>query len=224
MPDARIERADMDSTAQKKKWHETVSAFSNKEIDILIGTQTITKGYHFPGVTLVGIIWADLHLNVPLFNAQETTLQQLIQVAGRAGRQSHSSLVIVQTLQEHSIFSFIDERTYLTFYQHEIAQRKELGYPPHKRLMSIEVKYYHEETVERDAYLVASQLRTEVALLKKEIQILGPAKPIVHKIKKTYTRIIYIKGHSLNECIQLLQKISHKKYRSSLFVVPNPLN
>ncbi len=74
-----------------------MNAFEAGEIDILVGTQTITKGYHFPKVTLVGILWADINLSIPMYNAAEVTLQQLIQVAGRAGRQSSDSRVIVQT-------------------------------------------------------------------------------------------------------------------------------
>jgi len=85
---AKIARADLDTTTQKKQWQQIMIDFGNGDINILVGTQTITKGYHFPHVTLVGIIWADLNLHFPIFNAAETTLQQIIQVAGRAGRQS----------------------------------------------------------------------------------------------------------------------------------------
>jgi len=86
-PHATIARADMDTTTKKKQWQETIDQMYSGKIDILIGTQTITKGYDFRRVTLVGVLWADLNLNFPIFNAAETTLQQLIQVAGRAGRQ-----------------------------------------------------------------------------------------------------------------------------------------
>ncbi len=85
-PSARIARADLDVTVNKKNWQATLQNFQDGELDILVGTQTITKGYHFPRVTLVGIVWADLNLHFPSYHASETTLQQLIQVAGRAGR------------------------------------------------------------------------------------------------------------------------------------------
>ena len=85
-PYARIGRADLDTTTKKKLWQETMEDFEAGCIDILVGTQTISKGFHFPRVTLVGVLWADLNLHFPVFNATETTLQQLIQVAGRAGR------------------------------------------------------------------------------------------------------------------------------------------
>ena len=124
LPEARIARADLDTTVNKKKWNETITAFEAGEIDILVGTQTITKGYHFPKVTLVGIHWADINLSIPMYNAAEVTLQQLIQVAGRAGRQSQESRVIVQTLINHPIFKHLNEKEYTNFYTHEIKKRK----------------------------------------------------------------------------------------------------
>ena len=132
-PQAIIARADMDTTTKKKTWQETVQRFENNEIDILVGTQSITKGFHFPNVTLVGIIWADLNLNFPLFNASETTLQQLIQVAGRAGRQRKESTVIVQTMAEHHIFNYLNETDYLKFFTDEVKKRSTIGYPPCQR-------------------------------------------------------------------------------------------
>ena len=90
-PHARIGRADMDVSSKKTLWQQTMTDFENGAIDILVGTQTITKGFHFPNVTLVGILWADLNLHFPVYNAAETSLQQLIQVAGRAGRAREGS-------------------------------------------------------------------------------------------------------------------------------------
>jgi len=136
-PQAIIGRADLDTTTKKNEWRKTVLDFEQGHIDILVGTQTITKGYHFPNVTLVGILWADLNLNFPVFNASETTLQQLIQVAGRAGRQRTESTVIVQAMGEHPVFNYLNERDYLRFYENEILLREELGYPPIDRLVEI---------------------------------------------------------------------------------------
>jgi len=223
-PDARIARADMDTTLKKKSWQETVKQFSDGELDMLVGTQTITKGYHFPGVTLVGIVWADLNMHMPMYNAQESTLQQLIQVAGRAGRQSASSLVVVQTMSKHSLFQYLDECNYLQFYAKEIAQRNALGYPPCKRLVSIELKHTYENTVERESYLLVQQLRTIANRHSIQVQILGPAKPVVHKVKNTYTRTLYLKSKRMDECIALFGSINKKKYHSSVFFTPNPLN
>ncbi len=112
-PQARIARADMDVTLKKKVFQQTLDDFHAGANDILVGTQTITKGFHFPHVTLVGILWADLNLSFPIFNAAETTLQQLIQVAGRAGRQRPESKVIVQSMIDHPIFGYLNEIDYI---------------------------------------------------------------------------------------------------------------
>src|SRR5690606_24005183 len=143
-PQARIGRADLDTTVNKKKWTQTLADFEAGALDILVGTQTITKGYHFPRVTLVGILWADSNVNIPMYNAAEVTLQQLIQVAGRAGRQSKDSRVIVQTLIDHPLFSYLNEQNYRDFYEYEIEKRALVGYPPCTRLAEIELKHTDE--------------------------------------------------------------------------------
>src|SRR5205085_8096788 len=139
-----------------------------------VGTQTITKGYHFPNVTLIGILWADLNLNFPIYNASETTLQQLIQVAGRAGRQNPESNVIIQTMLDHTIFKYINEIDYLKFYKHEIESRQDSNYPPHTRFVEIELKNSNEEIVATESITLASELNK---LKKEDTIVLGPAKP-----------------------------------------------
>jgi primosomal protein N' (replication factor Y) len=221
-PDARIGRADLDVTSKKKVWQETITAFEQQKLDILVGTQTITKGFHFPQVSLVGIIWADLNLHFPVYNAAETTLQQLIQVAGRAGRQKLESTIIVQTMIEHPIFNFINEVDYLDFYAHELGARKDLGYPPYARLIEIELKHVRESVVERDAHMLVERLMTAQETAGCKIQILGPAKPPVYKIKHTYARKIYLKGTSINDLISLFQATQPYTLTSSVFFTPNP--
>ncbi|MDZ4152700.1 MAG: primosomal protein N', partial [Methylicorpusculum sp.] len=157
-PTARIGRADLDVTSKKNIWQQTVTAFELGTLDILVGTQTITKGFHFPNVSLVGIIWADLNLHFPVYNSAETTLQQIIQVAGRAGRQKPDSTIIVQSMIEHPIFRFMHEIDYLNFYTHELHNREELSYPPYGRLIEIELKHVHEQMVEQDANNLAEKL------------------------------------------------------------------
>lgn len=223
-PAARIARADLDSSAKKQTWKQTVQDFENQQLDMLVGTQTITKGYHFPQVTLVGIIWADLSMHMPFFNAQETTLQQLIQVAGRAGRQTQHSLVVVQTMSHHQLFNYLDERTYLAFYEREIQERELLGYPPCKRLIAIELKHGQEKRVEQEAYAIAQQLRQYATINNLDMQILGPSKPMIHKIKKIHLRVIYLKSSELRDCIAAFNQARKRKYYSSIFFTPNPIN
>ncbi len=221
-PDARLERADLDTSTNKKMLQQIISDFHDQKIDILVGTQTITKGYHFPHVTLVGILWADLNLSFPIFNAAETSLQQLIQVAGRAGRQSDESEVIVQAMSDHTIFKFVNELDYLKFYRQELENRQMLGYPPSKRLVEIELKHTNEATVEQDARKFAATLQTDQQINSLPITILGPAKPPVHKIKNLFSRKIYIKSAQIGDIIQAYRKIDQKNYISSIFFTPNP--
>ncbi|MCX5925594.1 MAG: primosomal protein N' [Candidatus Dependentiae bacterium] len=222
-PSARIARADMDTTTKKKEWQQTMRAFMDGEIDILVGTQTITKGYDFPNVTLVGILWADLNLHFPLFNAAETTLQQLVQVAGRAGRQRAHSEVIVQTMTDHPIFDYLNEIDYLSFYHNELDKREMLGYPPTKRLVEIELKSPNEVAIEQESHDLVSALCAMQSKNATDIQILGPAKPPVYKIKDIYMRKIYIKGEHMHEIIALFKAVDTRRYSSTIYFVPNPV-
>jgi primosomal protein N' (replication factor Y) len=224
LPQARIARADLDTTINKKKWIETMKAFEAGEIDILVGTQTITKGYHFPKVTLVGILWADINLSIPMYNAAEVTLQQLIQVAGRAGRQSSESQVIVQTLIDHPIFSYLNEQDYKDYYTHEIEKRKEVIYPPCTRFAEIECKHHNESIVEQEAKRIVQLLNASIREHKIRLVILGPSTPPISKIKKIFSRKIYIKGDSMDTIIRIYRTIKSASFKSSLFFTPNPLS
>ena len=222
-PRARIARADMDATVNKKVWQQTMLDFQQGNIDILVGTQTITKGYHFPRVTLVGVIWADLAIHFPMYNASETALQQLIQVAGRAGRQSEKSLVIVQTMVEHSIFDYMHEVDYLSYYTQELELRTALHYPPLVRLVEIELKHSDEVVLEQEAALFVRVIRKMIQDNELEVIVLGPAKPPVHKIKNWHSRKLYLKSAQMQELQLLFQAVDKSNYQSSIFFTPNPL-
>lgn len=221
-PFARIARADLDTTTQKKVWQKIMHDFQHGMLDILVGTQTITKGFHFPNVTLVGILWADLNLNFPMYNAAETTLQQLIQVAGRAGRARLDSQVIVQSMVDHPIFQFLNEQDYLRFYTYEIESRQLMGYPPFARFVEIELKHTDERTIEAEAMKIMEHLFTVRTKNNLSMQILGPAKPPVFKVKNIESRKIYIKGESIQQIIRLYQTINHNNYTSHIYFTPNP--
>ncbi|MCL5436503.1 MAG: primosomal protein N' [Candidatus Dependentiae bacterium] len=218
-PHARIARADLDTTVNKKKWHETVDRFTEHRLDILVGTQTITKGYHFPRVTLVGILWADVNLSIPFYNAAEATLQQLLQVAGRAGRQSAESLVIVQTLVDHQLFRFLDERIYPEFIAYELAYRQQLSYPPCSRFAEFELRHEDERMVDVDARTCAEAIRAYDA----SFTVLGPSKPPVHRVKNVFMRKIYVKSPSYELVRGAYEKVKNMERNSSLFFTINPL-
>lgn len=218
-PAARIARADLDVTSKKKVWQQTMADFASGAIDIMVGTQTITKGYHFPNVTLVGILWADINVHFPMFNAAETTLQQLIQVAGRSGRTGKPSEVIVQTMADHPMYQFLNERDYPTFCKTELAQRQVLHYPPCGRFVELELVHQDESVVERDAHVCAQVLRTH-----EQVAVLGPAKPMIAKIKNTHRRRIYLKAQTYELLVSAYKALPLKKLDSHVYFTPNPLS
>lgn len=222
-PTARIARADLDSTSKKTSWRQTVEAFERGTIDILIGTQTVTKGYHFPGVTLVGVLWADLSLHFPSYNASETTLQQLIQVAGRAGRQREQSLVIVQILNDSSIFNYLDERSYLAFSKEELSVRQLLGYPPAMRLATIELRHEDVQELDVDAQKLFDAIQDYCEKNKLEIIIRGPSIPIVYKIRNYEMRHIMLKSVKFSALKKVISALNHDDYRVELFIAMNQL-
>lgn len=221
-PQARIGRADLDVSSKKNLWKQTLTQFERGEIDILVGTQTITKGYHFPNVTLVGILWADLNLHFPIYNATETTLQQLIQVAGRAGRATQNSLVIVQAMINHPSFAYLNEVDYPTFYDYEIALRQETLYPPCIRLIELELKHTNDDIIDAEAAAIISLLQEHCLSNKLPIMVLGPAKPAVFKIKNVVSRKIYLKGADINQLIALFRVIDQQQLQSRIYFTPNP--
>ncbi len=222
-PAARIARADLDSTKQKNIWQRTVQDFQERKLDLLVGTQTITKGYHFPGVTLVGILWADLNLHLPLYNAAETTLQQIIQVAGRAGRQSSSSTVIVQTTIDHPIFNYLNEVDYLRFYQTEIQNRAKTNYPPIIRMAELELVNQDESQLELDCHAIFEILLQQQSDIAPDTLILGPVTPIVSKLNNWHIRQIYLKSPRFNQIVDLFQLIRQTSWQSQIHFIPNPL-
>ena len=224
-PDARIERADLDSTVKKKSWALVVEDMYDGNIDILVGTQSITKGYHFPGVTLVGILWADLNFHFPVYNALEVALQQLIQVAGRAGRQTPDSLVVVQSFDNHQVFNFVDETKYLEFYQQEIQKRVDAQYPPYKHVAEIEFKHEDVQQVELDAKEFVLALRGLIEKKKLDVTILGPVPAMIYKVKSVYSQKLFLKSFSRNNVIQLFAELKHdkKRMKSQAFFTMDPV-
>ena len=193
LPQARIARVDADISKRKKLWNQTIEQFGVGAIDILVGTQIITKGFHFPQVTLVGVVWADSSVHFPVYNAHEVALQQIIQVAGRAGRSRNDGRVIVQSFDNHPLFSFIDELKYPDFCVQELAARQEFGYPPFGRLVTIEVAGELEERVVADAQILKERIAQVVA---NGIQILGPARPMREKVQGVFYRHLLCKAVS----------------------------
>lgn len=217
-PAARIARADLDVTSRQSLWAQTLASFKEGTTDILVGTQTITKGYHFPRVTLVGVLWADASVHFPRFDAAEISLAQLIQVAGRAGRATQESLVIIQVLHEHPIFAHISEQHYEKFAEEELEMRKLAHYPPFCRLAQLEVVSTDEQQVERESTLLAELMTAFLDKHGMQATVLGPSRPVVHKVQKQHRRHIFIKASSYNLFGQVLTSIDISLLQSSLQV------
>ncbi|HAU30566.1 TPA: primosomal protein N' [Candidatus Dependentiae bacterium] len=218
-PTARIIRADLDTTKNKKVWAKTVESIVQGETDIIVGTQTITKGYHFPKVTLVGIIWADISLSIPKYNACEATLHQLIQVAGRAGRNTLESLAIVQYCSNHPIFSYLNEDRYQDFVQYELEYREKLGYPPYQKLLEFELQHTDETVVEKESGQLKKLLQAEFS----NATILGPAKPPIHKRQNVHLRNLYAKCSSHNQVNEIITRAHMHNRDSKLHITLQPL-
>ena len=191
-PEAAVARMDRDKVTGKHGHYDILRKFEQKEIDLLIGTQMVTKGHDFPNVTLVGVIAAETSLNLPDFRASERTFQILTQVAGRTGRGELRGEVIVQTYTP-SHYAIVAAQThgYATFYEQEIAYRKTLNYPPFSRVVNLVVQGHNEELTCEVAGQLARYLR---ASKHKALVVLGPSPAAMMKLRNRYRYQILLKS------------------------------
>jgi len=194
VPAARILRLDRDTVTKKGSYENIIRAFISGSADILIGTQMVTKGLDIGSVTLVGVVAADIGLNLPDFRAAEHTFQLITQVAGRAGRHKLAGEVIIQTYNpDHYAIKFASAYDYEGFYNEEIKSRKALLYPPFGNLINIIAYGESEKKVEQ----VSGEL---VKFLKKRIsgdEVFGPAIAPIARLKDNYRHQIIVKGRNL---------------------------
>ena len=188
-PDVRLARMDLDTTRGKDAYSNLISRFENHDIDILIGTQMITKGLDFENVGLVGILSADGMLRLPDFRADERAFQLMVQVAGRAGRSEKQGDVYIQTFQaEHPIIQYVKENNYQSMLDTQMTERKNFWYPPFTRLIKVTIKNRDKDT----AVSAAKQLATDLREIK-DIVILGPEFPPIARIQLLYAQDILLK-------------------------------
>lgn len=191
-PQAKIARMDMDTTSKKHSHEQILDSFANGEIDILIGTQMIAKGHDFPNVTLVGIIAADLSLNIDDFRGGEITFQLLTQVSGRAGRAELSGTVFIQTYNPESYaIALAKTQDYEKFYDEEITLRKIMNYPPYSNIFIVLILGENEKSVITSINKFMEVLNYYNK--KNKFELLGPAPASISKIKKQYRWKIIIK-------------------------------
>jgi len=188
LPQARIERMDSDTSGRRGMRLELVERLRRGEIDVMVGTQMITKGFDLPGVTLVGVVLADLGLNLPDFRAAERTFQLLTQVAGRAGRGERLGRVLIQTYAPHhySIRAARDQ-DYDRFIRRELRLRQELGWPPYSRMALVRIEGADAGAVAAMAERAAKALRSQVGDMKVDaMRVLGPAPAPIERLRGRY--------------------------------------
>lgn len=191
-PEAGVLRMDMDTTRNKGGHEKILAAFARGEAQILVGTQMIVKGHDFPGVTLVGILAADMSLYADDYRAAERTFQLLTQAAGRAGRGRKEGRVVIQTYTpDHYSIRAAAAQDYLAFYREEMEYRELMGYPPAAHLLAVLAASRDEALLEKGMYYL-KQIALRIAK-KNGLQVIGPATPAVGKVRDTYRKVLYLK-------------------------------
>lgn len=188
-PTARVMRMDLDSTAKKSAYQDIINAFGRHEVDILIGTQMVTKGLHFDDVSLVAVLNADQLFNQPDFRCYERAFQMLEQVSGRAGRKGQQGEVIIQTFDpSNPLFADLSEHDYSLFYRQQIAERKAFNYIPFCRMITVILRHRNEERVK----LASSNLQARLQqVFGKRCSVV--IEPFVARIQNLYIRTIQLR-------------------------------
>jgi len=207
-PRARIKRMDADVMKRKEDYRKVLDAFKHGDIDILIGTQMIAKGLHFPNVTLVGIIYADMALHQPDFRAGERTFQLLTQVSGRAGRGDIEGEVFVQAFTPfHPAIQYARRHDFNGFFEQELEFRKQLNYPPFSRVALLTLKGRSEDKVK----FSAEHLKRELEKIKTELKDLvvsGPAAAPLARAESLYRFQIMLRTRAMSKLSAALGKIT----------------
>ena len=188
-PDFKIGRMDLDTTRGKHGYQKIITAFESKEIDILVGTQMLSKGLDFENVSLVGILNADTMLNFPDFRAHERAYQMMVQVSGRAGRSKKQGNVAIQTYNpNHQILQQVSTTRYAEMYKEQLQERWQYKYPPYYRLIKITLKHRDYSKVDKGIDWLAKALQQSFGEF-----VLGPTAPAVSRIRNQYIKNLVIK-------------------------------
>jgi len=222
-------RMDIDTVTKKNSHEEILNTFRDEGIDILIGTQMVVKGHHFPNVTLVGVIAADSSLNIDDYRANERTFQLLTQVAGRAGRENLDGKVIIQTYNPDNFsIQCAKEQNYQMFYDTEIELRKQLKYPPFCDIILIGFNSLVEKEIMEASNKVYEYLKSN--LDGQDFIVLKPMPSPIDKIQNRFRWRIIIKGNMtesanniINNCLQNIYDANYKSTRVTVDVNPNSM-
>ena len=227
-PKARVMRMDVDTTRNKDSHENIYNAFKSGEGDVLIGTQMVSKGLDFKNVTLVGVLAADISLNIPDYRSSERTYQIITQVAGRAGRGEKKGKVVIQTYTPNNLsLQYAIENNYNDLYNEEIKVRKIMNYPPFSTIFLINSISKDERKLKEFMNKVGESLR-KLLDSRENIQILGPVPCIITKLKDNYRWQIIIKGNldnklklKIKDILYELNKSVYNEIRISMDINPN---
>jgi primosomal protein N' (replication factor Y) (superfamily II helicase) len=228
-PQARIKRMDRDTMKTRGSFENIYNEMRNGDIDILIGTQMITKGHHFPNVTLVGVVYADLSLHIPDFRSSERTFQLLTQVAGRAGRGKVPGTVIIQAHNpDHYVFDYVPQHDFNGFFEKELGLREKLNYPPFTQLVALEIESETEPEGEA-AVNHLKQFLAEPVRQSPGVELLGPSRAAMYRINNRFRWHLILRSQEkaplqalVTQCLanQQLRKLTTGKIKITVDVDP----
>jgi primosomal protein N' (replication factor Y) len=205
---AKVARLDSDTASGRKGAHQILSDFASKKYNLLLGTQMVTKGLDFPGVTLVGVLSADLSLDLPDFRASEKTFARLLQVSGRSGRAGQHGEVLIQTYYPDS--DLIDDaarQDYESFYNREIENRRGLDYPPFSRLINFTLSGKDESKLQKAALEFRDRLLEHInSAPLKPLTPLGPAPCPLYRLRGNFRRHLFVKTHQVVKFVKMLRE------------------
>ena len=214
-PDANVARMDTDTTRNKKSYDKIIHDFEQGKIDILVGTQMISKGLDFERVSLVGILNADNMLNFPDFRAAERAFQLMVQVSGRAGRKNKRGTVVLQTSNpQHPIISQVISNDYDAMFKTQLVERDQFKYPPFVRLIEITLRHKEAAVVDKASFTLAGQLRKTFAN-----RVYGPNIPMVSRIQNLFIKQITLKIE-LEVSVEQAKLLLHNQINELLTLKP----
>ena len=203
--DARAVRLDSDSASGRKRAHAILSEFASRKSNVLLGTQMVTKGLDFPGVTLVGVLSADMSLDLPDFRASEKTFARLLQVSGRSGRSQSPGEVKVQTYYPGSdLIADAARQDYEAFFDREIESRRALSFPPFSRLVNFTLSGSDEKKLEKTALEFSARLRDKISRSGLKAELLGPAPRPLYLLRGKYRRHMFVKTRQVVKLVGML--------------------
>ena len=220
LPDARIIRIDRDTVSHSHRLVDSLNAVRQDQADILIGTQMIAKGHDFPNITLVVVVNADTAMQIPDFRSGETTVQLLMQVAGRAGRGDKPGRVILQSYNPaHYTIGSVLSMNYLSFCDRELESREQLQYPPFVKLLRLLVTASKEQTTEQAARELADLCREVASGFRsrgQHVAVLGPAAAPLAKLNERYRWHVFAKAWANQDLQEFAETVLSRSKASPL--------